>query len=428
MHLFLVYLCATLAFAGDTLAPEVLRLAAARRQTAALLEQMPNYTCIETIERQESRSALEGLHRADLIRVEVAFLNGREVFALPGRRSFSNEELYRIIGHGFTATGLFATFARGVFLHSSAYRVTFGAAETLEGNPAFRYDYESNVGAESWNVRWAEQSGYVGERGSFWVDSRDLRLLRMTVSATAIPSNLPYSRILVSIDFSLTTLGGVPTLLPQAARVDAADFAGTEWVNRIDFSQCHRFDVETKLVIEDVPEEMVQKAFGTVLPPGMDIAVELRTPLAGGNASTSQPVEAVVFKAVNKGPVSLPAGSRLHGRIRRLVPLMPAGAGYLVSIEFDSIETPQGAIPFVATLAGVDRVRGVQVLKGSPQTGKDPRCKTAFGPELASEECGAAVPGVVNFLLSNDSVSLTPGLKMLWRTGGFEISGERGRK
>src|SRR5581483_3540644 len=79
----------------------------------------PDYTCLETVERTEqsgaNRSRVE-----DTLRLEVALVEGKEMFAWPGSRQFEDRELRDLVSTGMFGNGNFAVYARILFLTNLA--------------------------------------------------------------------------------------------------------------------------------------------------------------------------------------------------------------------------------------------------------------------------------------------------------------------
>jgi hypothetical protein len=73
---------------GQDLAPEVLLLARVKTHMGQVLSRLPNYTCLETIERSRRRASGKRFELVDALHLEVAFVDGKELFSWPGERSF----------------------------------------------------------------------------------------------------------------------------------------------------------------------------------------------------------------------------------------------------------------------------------------------------------------------------------------------------
>ena len=86
-------LAAPLAGAQDTgLDPAVLLLAKIKTHMMETLARQPNYTCLETVERWQRSGLARSYSFIDRLRLEVAFVDGKEMFAWPGsQRSRARE-------------------------------------------------------------------------------------------------------------------------------------------------------------------------------------------------------------------------------------------------------------------------------------------------------------------------------------------------
>src|ERR1700728_1091561 len=98
---------------SQSLPPDAERLLTLQDRASALLANIPNYTCLETIGRVQ-RSDYR--HHADVIRVAVAVVDQKETYGWPGGEHFLDRELSQMIRSGLTATGLYGTFARGLMI------------------------------------------------------------------------------------------------------------------------------------------------------------------------------------------------------------------------------------------------------------------------------------------------------------------------
>src|ERR1700684_1101776 len=91
---FLLLLSATAAAgAADDLAPELIRLARFKQKIRQDLAQVPNYTCLETMERFQRASRANSFKPLDTVRLEVSNVDGKELLAWPGARRFEDKNL-----------------------------------------------------------------------------------------------------------------------------------------------------------------------------------------------------------------------------------------------------------------------------------------------------------------------------------------------
>src|SRR6185436_4457092 len=136
------------AAAASVFAQESNPLPRIRAQMAEFLRGQPNYTCTETIERTRqapaSRAKVE-----DTLRLEVALVDSKEMFAWPGSKEFEDKEPTELVSSGMFGNGNFALYPR----------MLFGG-----GGPAFVYAGEADVNGRKtaqYNFRVAKlMSGY----------------------------------------------------------------------------------------------------------------------------------------------------------------------------------------------------------------------------------------------------------------------------
>lgn len=102
--------------AGQPLAPETLLLARIKQHMAQVLTRQPNYTCLETIERSTRSGRGRKLQLVDALHLEVAVVDGKELFSWPGEREFKERDLRELAPTGAIGNGSFALHARSVFM------------------------------------------------------------------------------------------------------------------------------------------------------------------------------------------------------------------------------------------------------------------------------------------------------------------------
>jgi len=92
------------------------------------LEHQPDYTCLETVER--TRRAPGGSTQVeDTLRLEVALVDSKEMFAWPGSKEFEDKELTDLVSLGMFGNGNFALFPRMLFGSNGPASVYAGEAD-----------------------------------------------------------------------------------------------------------------------------------------------------------------------------------------------------------------------------------------------------------------------------------------------------------
>src|SRR5579864_9042692 len=90
-----------------------------REKMASILQRQPDYTCTETVERTRQVLA-SGARIEDTLRLEVALVDGKEMFAWPGSKEFEDHDLRDLVATGMFGNGNFAIYARILFLDNVA--------------------------------------------------------------------------------------------------------------------------------------------------------------------------------------------------------------------------------------------------------------------------------------------------------------------
>jgi hypothetical protein len=197
---------------------------------------------------RESQAGPAGAIDSDRLRVEIGYVDNKEVYSGPGQKKFSNQELSDMIGHGITTTGFFAALPNNLFLHNS-YSVQFVREETRQGKQVSRWDFQSRLGQKHWELVWDKLRGIAGERGSFWVDAGNSTLVSVFVEAMDLPANLPDIRVNAVLECSLAMITGKSVLLPATITFDATEASGGLRHIRMDFSHCRAFEAESRLTL-----------------------------------------------------------------------------------------------------------------------------------------------------------------------------------
>jgi hypothetical protein len=150
---------------NDASSPESTGLFEQIRQRAMQeLSGVPNYVCVDSIERSLWIPGERQFRPLDRIHVEVAHIEGADRFAWLGNSMFKS----RIpVGYGASFGGDFAD-NRGLVFKTEWTKIWFAGRETIKGRPALRYDYDAP--RDALRVSVGGQSGSTPARGSFWVD------------------------------------------------------------------------------------------------------------------------------------------------------------------------------------------------------------------------------------------------------------------
>jgi len=229
---------------------EILLLARIRQKMADHLTRMPDYTCLETVERStRRRSSLPFLH-VDTMRVEVAHVGSKELYARPGGQKFEESDLSSLVGAGMTASGEFALHLRAIF-GSGIPLFTYRGEEDVAGRRTVRYEYSVPQNFSGYRLRIASREGIVGFSGSFWADPETLEVVRLEVKAEDIPPHVPVLSAVTVIDYGKAPIGESEALLPRRAELVMTESFGRQNLNRTEFTNCRQYVGESVVLFVD---------------------------------------------------------------------------------------------------------------------------------------------------------------------------------
>src|SRR5436190_3770555 len=153
-------------------------LARIQAQATANLARMPDYVCVQTVERAHRPTVKENFKLLDTLRLQVALIGNREQYAWLDARKFEDRELRDMVGRGAIGTGNFALHTKHVFQPKVAEFKPRGEV-AAQGRRAWRYDYEVPWENSGYRIRNPPHEEVVAFRGSFLVDAETLDLLRL---------------------------------------------------------------------------------------------------------------------------------------------------------------------------------------------------------------------------------------------------------
>lgn len=331
---------------------EVLILARVRAHMSHLLTRLPNYTCLQTIERT-LRVPGKRVQLIDLVRLEVALVNGRELFAWPGSRKFDDGEITDMVKGGAIGNGNFALHAKSVF-QTSIPRFTFAGERIREdGQKTLRWDFVVPQMLSGYTLKQGDQKAVVGYHGSFWIDPASLDLLRLEVYADDVPPSLKIASTADAVDYHRVKLGEEAFLLPSNSELSMKDLGGVENRNRTFFTGCRQYSGESTISFEDPGESVkpVPQTRTLDLPAGISMEVSLETPITQGQSAVGDPVTAILKKSVKLGSgLVAPKGALLHGRITLLRRQQTSRPGWAIGMTFFEMEWPEARAQLRAKL------------------------------------------------------------------------------
>jgi hypothetical protein len=401
--LSVAFACAAGTAHTEDLPKDVLQLARARAHMSSLLHRLPNYTCLQNIERTR-RGPSGRTQLVDLVRIEVALVNGNELFAWPGSKKFQDTKLIDMVKGGAIGNGSFALHAKSVF-EANSPRFTFvGERIREDGRRTLRWDYVVPQFLSGYLLRSGGQEAIVGFHGSVWVDATTLDAVRLEVHADDIPPRLKIHAANDAMDYQRVKLGEEEFLLPAKSELTVVGMDDDESVNRTTFTGCRQYTGESVISFDDpAPDasKAVQAAERTLhLPPGVNLQVALETPVQENRSAVGDPITAILKKEVKLGSgLVAPKGAFLHGRITHMRRQDGQPAGWAVGFEFFELEWENTRASLRAELVATPSLE--------PRTIGGFQVRTVIAQ--AAGEAGT-------FFVPGQRLSVGRGFRMHWRT------------
>jgi hypothetical protein len=411
--------------AGDQ--PPQLLFARFKQKVRQDIGRLANCTCLETIERSVREPGTNSFQFLDRVRLEVTTAGGKELLTWPGGARFEELAVTSFVQSGLVASGMFASFARNLFLNDGA-TLRYGGPEELGGLPTVRYDFRIPLLSSAYRLRSLNGAATVATKGSFWFDAGSLQIVRLDQFADEIPAELGLTEALIRIQYIRMPDGVPDVLLPQGAEIVLTHSSGEVRRNKIEFAQCREYRAESSVSFGSpgLTEEAPQAGLAHVdLPAALTIRMELESGFDSATAAIGDPVRARVVKEVRRsGKPILPKGAIATGRIRSMECQARSG-GFLLGIEWTGMRWGNNRAEFRAELleartrAPIEPTRGLQAgnsnvvgLSGSVPSVEIPLAERS-GTQIRVE---SGIPGVGRLFVKGEQWRLAPGLQMVWRT------------
>src|SRR5579864_1468705 len=386
--------------------PEMGRLNQVLERMGENLQRLPNYTCLETIDRTIREASKERLLVRDRIHLQVAFIGFEEVFAWPGSAKFEPRADIQIAPGGAGGIGSWGGWSRSVF-RSSAPIFTYAGECTVEDRRGMRYDFHVPWASSAYTVGVGTRQLVVPYAGTFCVDPSSLDVMRLELRAEV--EHLPFAAISETIDYGRVRIGSADFLLPQLHTLAMTDLEGHEGRNVTTLSACRQYAGDS------APPATPQKAEEPQLPAGIYLNLKLETPITFEQYTVGDPVSARLDRGIRARGISVPKGALVSGRIRRLEERYQPEKHFLVGLEFSTLSFGDTHASFRARLVG-------------PQLRFERRPDSVANPYnapiiditgLEIDDSNSSSPFAV-FRVRTGRLDLARGLPMIWKTQGRE--------
>ena len=385
--------------------PDEGQLARFKAKARQDMTSIPNYTCLETIDRVRRVPHAHKFEPIDKVRLEVSSVAGKELFAWPGSHHFEDRDVTSFVNGGVIGTGIFAIFAHNLFVTGNG-TFQYRGEEKLDGRGLLRCDFRLTPQESRWQVRTNDTSEMVAAQGSFWFDPGSLDLIRLEVQGQDLPHRLDLKEAVENTSYTRIRIGDSDALLPHRSELTLTHLDGGMSRDVTVFSDCHEYRSESTIRFDapsptpsDVPQPQVRQVD---LPAGLLVPIEVHTAIDSKTAAVGDTLHGRVTEEVRyKGRVVVRLGADITGNICRL----SRGGLSAVGIELSEIEWEGARAAFHAELIDLDRnPAGIQ------------RLQTYLDGETRKVVINSDIPDAGIFYIEAARFRIAPGLHMLWRT------------
>lgn len=290
----------------------------ARKVVAGMLVRLPNYTCLETLEQSDRAAGQKKFRTLNRVRVEVAYVDGQELYAWPGSPQFDISDLRQVItGRGAFGTGDFGALLRATY--SANMPLQLAGQDSINGRDAWRLTQQVPAGLSRYNVIVPPVKATVAYSVTAWHDAATLDLLRFELSVTDFPKEIPLQRSIKATEYATVRVNGQPIRLPAMTELSMTTRGGLVSHTVSTFSNCHEYRGESKLIFGDPPPDAANAAQQVAAPVELPADVEVRVTLDNAvdlaQIARGDPLVMTVAKdAFKDGRKVLSAGAKVSGR------------------------------------------------------------------------------------------------------------------
>jgi hypothetical protein len=359
-------------------------LAKARGNMLDRTERLPNYTCVQTVDRKyfkpakpafpvpscnelSARSNEKNYHlkleATDRLRLDVKVSNGTEIGAWAGAGNFGDGNVMKLIQGPF-GTGGFGTFLTDIFAGSSV-AFHFEGEESLDHRKLFRYRFQIARDASHYMVHSGSEWIATGYSGMVWIDLNSFELRRLLVQASELAEETGACESNSSVEYAQTRIGTGDFLLPQRSALHFLMRDTTESDVATTYSRCRQFLGEARLVTAPsaVAAELPPTPATTVIPADLVVPLTLAQPIDTNTAAAGDVVVATVSEPVRdpkSSEVVIPVRSIVRGRVLRMEHSLGPPGQFVIAIQLETIEIHGVTSPIYAIRLRYEEIPAVK--------------------------------------------------------------------
>ncbi|HYI92104.1 MAG TPA: DUF3824 domain-containing protein [Bryobacteraceae bacterium] len=221
----------------------------AREAAGEYSDTLPDFVVNQFTTRYASNSRPPQWQALDVVSAEVACVKGQEEYrnvAINGRSTKRAIEKT-----GSWSTGEFVTVLQDVLSRMTNAAFVKRGEDRIGQRKAFVYDYTVKQPNSHWTIVATSASYSPAYQGAIWIDKETHRVLRVEMRSLSLPSDFPYEKAQLVLDYDSVRIDNGMFLLPvHSENLLCARDSDLCSRNVIDFRNYRKFTAESNIQFE----------------------------------------------------------------------------------------------------------------------------------------------------------------------------------
>jgi hypothetical protein len=326
---------------------------------------IPNYTCVETIQRDRyepttgrSNQSCDTLlarrkqfnfplrirlETTDRLRLDVALTTDREIYSWAGAARFEEGEIDELVPTGAMGTGPFAAHILALF-QSQDPKFVFEGDTTLARRTVLEYSFVVPREESHYRVKAGKEWVVTGYTGTLLIDPKTADLVKLTVRTDELPPASGDCETESALEYGTVQLGGDDYLLPKLTHQKFIGRDGSESENTITFASCREYHAESQLKfggrVETTEASRGSTPSALDLPPGLPVTLEVTAAIDGTQAAAGDRIEGRLAKPIRDAhqKTLVPEGTKVQGRLTRVEMRHSTPPEFTIALRWESLE------------------------------------------------------------------------------------------
>jgi hypothetical protein len=225
-------------------------VAAARDAADRLTDGLPNFIVQQNTTRYFSRVVPPRWQVLDVVTAEVASVNGKEDYRnimVNGKPSSRPVEKT-----GAWSTGEFQTTLDSLLSPYSAAVFRKTRDDTLDGRPAYTYDFNVRQENSNWDIHAPDGSTATpAYSGTVWIDKQTSNVMRIEEQTGPLPTSFPFDKAESVVEYGFVSIDGKTYPLPVHSDVLTCQRGTTTCTkNEIRFQNYRKFGADSNITFD----------------------------------------------------------------------------------------------------------------------------------------------------------------------------------